>query len=101
MGSRGRPIKKCLRGNLAQLQQMARSGKIHSLAELARRLRRHRSTISRWVRRHDWPFGEAPPWDEAIVPRIKSWARETLQENRADPRYWEAADRAWISASAN
>lgn len=63
---------------------MARKGKEASTrAELARLVGRHASTVGRWMKRNDWPFGREGPWNVADVIR---WADGSLgPDNRPGP----------------
>jgi hypothetical protein len=55
--------------------------KITSKATLAARLGVHRSSVSRYVRRDDFPAKTSPPWTEADVKIIRDW-QSALQEDR-------------------
>jgi hypothetical protein len=60
-------------------------------AELARRVGVHRSQITRWARRRDWPFGP-PPWRESVVPRVVAWRARTLRRPLLPPGSEELAE---------
>jgi hypothetical protein len=51
---------------------------------LQRELGIGKSTMSRWVRRDDWPVRRCPVWDAGDLFVIRRWQAE-LQPNRADP----------------
>ncbi len=55
---------------------------IETVASLARRCKRHRGTVTRWLKREDWPVRQVPPWSDDDVTAIESWM-EYLQEDRA------------------
>jgi len=54
----------------APLERRARS-----TTELAALVQRSPSTIRRWLKRDDWPFGPRPPWD---ADAVAAWAAEHL-----------------------
>lgn len=56
-------------------------------AALAKALGRHPSTVSRWLRRDDWPYARRPPWPRKSLPDIVEWASVTL-----DAYGWTEAD---------
>lgn len=53
---------------------------ISSINALAKLVDRSAPTVQRWVRREDWPFGQAP-WPASKLKAIETWA-ENLQEDR-------------------
>ncbi len=50
---------------------------IDSARQLARRIGRSNSTVSEWLFRRDWPFGQ-PPWPESFLPDVADWMTESL-----------------------
>lgn len=48
--------------------------------ELARLIHRNPGTVSRWLRRPDWPFARTPPWNAV---KVLIWANATLAPNPA------------------
>lgn len=63
---------------------MAKDEIIPSINALAKHFDVTRQAITKWTKHPDWMFGSAP-WKLSQVPKIKAWAEETLQENRAEP----------------
>ncbi len=53
---------------------------IKTVTELAAKVGRDKSSVSRWIAREDWPFGQAP-WPLAIVPKVEAWWDEHIGIN--------------------
>ncbi|MGH7178597.1 MAG: hypothetical protein ACREJC_14565 [Tepidisphaeraceae bacterium] len=67
-------------------------------AAFARALGVSGPTMSRYVRRDDWPVTRAPPWTAANLATVQRWRGE-LQEDRArDNREPSVAELAEIRA---
>jgi hypothetical protein len=49
---------------------------------MARVLGVSKATMSRYLRRDDWPVSPAPPWTDEDVLAVRDW-RQTLQDDRA------------------
>ena len=64
---------------------------ITTMTALAERLGKHKSTLSRWMNRPDWPFSRSGPWNLDTLERIKAWARQTLRAREREPA-WTAAE---------
>jgi len=54
-----------------------------SQAELAGALKVSGATMSRLLRRDDWPVTRIPHWASADVVKIQKWREESLREDRA------------------
>lgn len=68
---------------------------ITTITELAKRVGRNKSSVSRWIGRDDWPFGRGP-WKPAAVAKVKAWMTDCLQERfGADPEA-DAAEWRWM-----
>ncbi len=52
---------------------------IPSNRELARRLPCSHTTVNRWRRDQRWPFG-GPPWPAKMLPAMRAWAAEELED---------------------
>jgi hypothetical protein len=48
--------------------------------ELAGLIGRSHSTVSKWLRRPDWPFARTPPWNAV---KVLAWAKANLAPNPA------------------
>ncbi len=57
---------------------------IASNRALGKLVDRSHVTIGEWVKRPDWPFGQAP-WQRSQVPDILRWAADNLKDSPADP----------------
>lgn len=62
-----------------------------SARALAPHVGRSHAAVALWVKRDDWPFGEGP-WPVSLVPQIKTWAANTLREDRSAGADDEASD---------
>jgi len=51
-----------------------------SIRSLARHVRRAESTVRKWIKRDDWPFALAPPWQ---VSKVRAWAEIHLHPDPA------------------
>jgi hypothetical protein len=61
------------------------------VSELARRVGRNKSTVSRWLRRDDWPWQRRGPWPAWLADKAKAWAA-ALQEDRAEGCHGDWSD---------
>ena len=67
---------------MARKMQTRAPAAASTATELAEALGIAGSTVSRYLRRADWPTGRAPPWSPGEIERIRRW-RAGLQEDRA------------------
>ena len=76
---------------------------VQSIRELARRVGRNKTAVTRWLADPRWPFARRGPWDAATVSRIRAWAAATLEPDRAEAAGESATAAAglacWIPAS--
>lgn len=56
---------------------------IDTQAALAKALRVHRSAVTRYLRRPDFPCKLSPPWDATDVEEIRQWQATELQPDRS------------------
>lgn len=59
-----------------------KSGTCKTLVEFSKALDVPKSSVSRWLRRIDWPFPRRAPWSKKIVPEVLRWAADTLEKGR-------------------
>lgn len=63
-------------------------------ARLAAALDVRRPTVTRLMRRDDWPVGKSPPWTAQDVAVIQRWRADALREDRAHQEHQPVADPA-------
>jgi hypothetical protein len=54
-----------------------------SVRELARRVGRSHTAVTKWLADPRFPVARRGPWDAATVARIREWAATTLEPDRA------------------
>lgn len=54
------------------------------MKELAALVEKDNGTVSRWLRRPDWPFPRKAPWKPAVVPEILRWVADNLRPPTID-----------------
>lgn len=74
---------------------------ISSINALAELVDKSAPAVQKWLRNDAWTFGK-PPWPMAALPKIKAWAAENLQEDRAsgDERERKTASGGLTAAKA-
>lgn len=91
MAKRTRQAKTRKRAKGGQASKTATGGReICTQRELAKALGISQPTVSKLLKRSDWPTRRHGPWSSVEVQQVKAW-RESLQEDRAREDYGEGS----------
>lgn len=61
----------------------AAGGGAQSVRELARRVDRSHTAVTKWLADPRWPFARRGPWDARTVGEIRQWATTTLEPDKS------------------